>query len=678
MRCRMRVVMILGAACCLPTGLMAQTGGVPMGAPGINAVTGAPTVNTLNPYGLYQKHWMVAGRVVTLNGDPIPNVRVAVQPTEAGEFRTLITDDQGNFATEYFTNPELVKTFGVILIVNKKGYLKAHELVDFGEDQKTTMAIPITLREPIADPQLLSQAEMSAAFTARLKSLGPADGLSSKSEKDYAHGVEAYLDHQHPDHALPSFSKVIERDPLCVACRAMLAMAELDSGDWDGANRNFSRGVDDIRSGGQGDTGKAKALPGMKRPEPIIALGIMESWRHQEERAAQFFQEALTLAPNDALALQEMGRMQMFMRNFSSAASYLGKAVAAGGSPEARLLHSEALLDVGDFDAANQEMTKYLDGRDVKTMPLYVRQVWARIGERKKIEVAYLQPKTKAKSVPAIDYLHSPIPELKDLVVAKDQAPLQEVLTEVGKNVESFFKNFPNTVSLEEIHQEKVSHRGRVDGSLDQKFHYLCLMPEDNSELAFNEYRANMTGDAGQPQGLKDGFMLTSGFASVSLIFHPLYQSDSNFKYLGQQKVDGRDTYVIAYAQRPEKSKINGIFKMGPTSMPTFSQGLAWIDGENYQIIRMRTDLLRPLPEVRLDKETTEIDFGQTRFKSVSGDFWLPREVKVSVDWNGHALRNLHDYSDFKLFSVGATEKLGKPKEAGQSAKQDQPGPDKN
>lgn len=664
--------------CCamsgISTALTGQTGGVPMGAPSLNPISGAPVLNNINPYSLYQKHWLVAGRVITLNGEPVPNVKVSVQPTEAGEFRTITTDDEGNFATEYYTNPELVKAFGVVLIVNKKGYLKAHEWVDFGENEKNTFAISITLREPVADPQLLSQAEMSTALTDRLKDLGPADGLTSKSQKDYEHGVEVYRDHQRPDHSLYAFMKVLERDPLCIGCRTMLAMAELDSGDWDDANRNLFRCVNDIRKAAEGG---AKPQPGLKRTEPMIALGIMESWRHQEERAAQFFQEALSIAPSDSLALQEMGRMQMFMRNFPTAANYLGKALAADASPEARFLHSEALLDAGDFDAANQEMNRYLDGRDVKTMPLYVRQVWARIGERKKIEVAYLQPKTKANLVPTIDYLHYPVPELKGLVVARNQAPLQGALAAVGKNVDAFFKNFPNTESVEEIHQEKISRRGKVSGSLDQKFHYLCLMPGDNSELAFNEYRANMSGDAGLPRGLKDGFMLTSGFASASLIFHPLYQSDSNFKYLGWERVGGRDTYVIAYAQRPESSRINGIFKMGPTSMPTFSQGLAWIDAETYQIVRMRTDLLKPLSEVRLEKETTEIDFNQTHFKSVAGEFWLPREVKVSVDWNGHTLRNLHDYSDFKLFSVGAREKVSKPGEGGQASKQDKPGPGK-
>jgi hypothetical protein len=316
-----------------------------------------------------------------------------------------------------------------------------------------------------------------------------------------------------------------------------------------------------------------------------------------------------------------------------------------------------------------------LDGRDPKTMPLEIRQVWSRIQERKKVEFAYVKPKEKpkAKANQSIDYLHRPVPELKDMVPAQDQAPLGSLLSAVGKNVAAYFKNFPNTVSLEQIHQEKVTRRGKAGGSLDQQFHYLCLMPMDESEVGFNEYRANMSGEAGQPKGLTDGYMLTSGFASASLIFHPLFQAESNFKYLGRQKIDGRDTHVIAFAQRPEKARINGSFKMGATSMPTFSQGLVWVDPDNFEIIRMRTDLLRPLPDVRLDKETTEIDFTENHFKSIAEGFWLPRDVTVSVTWNGKTLRNRHGYSDFKLFSVGASEKIGKPKQVEETSKEQTP-----
>ena len=162
--------------------------------------------------------------------------------------------------------------------------------------------------------------------------------------------------------------------------------------------------------------------------------------------------------------------------------------------------------------------------------------------------------------------------------------------------------------------------------------------------------------------------MLTSGFASASLLFHPTYQSQAAFRYLGRQKVNGRGTYVIAFAQEPRKANYYGAFTFGETRRMTLSQGLAWVDSESYEITRLRTDLLMPLSEVRLERETTEIDFAPVRFKSISKEFSLPQQVIVTVDWNGKLLRNEHRYSEFKLFNVEAIDKPGKPKELGETS----------
>jgi hypothetical protein len=102
----------------------------------------------------------------------------------------------------------------------------------------------------------------------------------------------------------------------------------------------------------------------------------------------------------------------------------------------------------------------------------------------------------------------------------------------------------------------------------------------------------------------------------------------------------------------------------------TFTQGLAWIDSQNYQILRLRTDLLKALPEVALKRQTTEISFSEVHFKSITAGFWLPREVAVTVDWHGKVLRNDHEYSDFKIFNVDSTQKIGKPKELAQTSKE--------
>jgi hypothetical protein len=598
----------------------------------------------------------VAGKVTTLRGDPVAGAKVDVAPNGVSSgFRTLVTNFQGEFQAEYWVDATLVEEFGVDLKVTKKGFLKAHAVIDFGASDKTWV-IPVTLREP-EDSELLSQADLISGLAPRLKKLGASDGLSAAGEKDYARGVAELLDRGRSDRALPFFTKVIRRDASCMPCRTMLALAELDSGDWDGAYRNLVQAINKV---------PADASAG--RPEPLLALGVMESWRHQPTNAAGYFVEALKYAPQDSLALQELGRSQLLIQNWGAADQYLSKAIGAGAGPEARLLRVEALLGGDHSREANAEMLRYLDGRDVKKMPVQVRQLWAQIQDRMKVDSAYLKAEPKGDA--AIDYLHHPPPDLNGLEPATDQGQLDSILSAVGKTVAEFFRNFPNTSSLEQIHQEKLGRKQKAGATLDQKFRYLCFTPAEDWGPGFDEYRVDLSGTPASQQGLQDGFMLTSGFASASLLFHPTYQPQASFRYLGRQKVNGRDTYVIAFAQQPGKARLKGAFKSGGISMTTFSQGLAWIDSQSYEITRLRKDLLKPLPEVKLERETTEIAFGEVHFKGMAEGFWLPQQVTVTVDWNGKHLENEHRYSEFKLFNVEATEKMRKPKEVDQTAKQ--------
>ena len=621
----------------------------------------APSFGTANVPVTFQKAWVVGGKVRTLEGDPVHGAKVVVQPlSTSGDFRFIRTDLQGNFRADYQFNTDTVKELSVALTVTMEGFLDAHQIIDLGGTDKFWV-IPVTLRDAKEDPNLLSQADLISHLAPKLKELGPSDRLSAKSQKEYARGVEEFLDRSRPDRALPFFSGVVKRDPACVACRTMLGLAELDSGDWDGAQRNLGEAVNAIQADRK-----------LARPEPFVAYGVMYSWRHDPGKASPFFVEALKFDAQDALSLQELGRSQLLLQNWVNAAPYLTKALDAGAKPEARLMLVEALLNAGSVEEANKEMTRYLEGKDLKQMPIRVRQLWAQVQNKKKVEAAYAE--VISEKVQTIDYVHHIPAELKDLEPAEDQKPLESILSSVGKSVSLFFRNFPNTSALEQIHQEKLRHKGgKVDDSQDQKFHYLCIVSSETTGPGFSESRAGLSGDQGQLRGLEEGFMLTDGFASSSLVFHPIYQPQSTFRYLGRQKVNGRDTFVIAFAQQPKKARMNGIFKSGKVSMPIFTQGLAWVDPSSYQILRLRTDLLTPLPEVRLERETTEIDYSEVHFKTVAEAFWLPRAVTVTVRWNGKNLRNEHEYSDFKLFSVASSQKVGKPKE--QDAKKNETGP---
>jgi hypothetical protein len=91
-------------------------------------------------------------------------------------------------------------------------------------------------------------------------------------------------------------------------------------------------------------------------------------------------------------------------------------------------------------------------------------------------------------------------------------------------------------------------------------------------------------------------------------------------------------------------------------------QGIAWVDPDTFQIIRMRTNLLATDHPVALREQTTDIRFSEVRFDGVPQSFWLPFEVLVS--WRvggGITYLNRHRYSDYRLFTVESYDKINQP-----------------
>jgi hypothetical protein len=260
-----------------------------------------------------------------------------------------------------------------------------------------------------------------------------------------------------------------------------------------------------------------------------------------------------------------------------------------------------------------------------------------------------------------LDELTRALPELKRLEPAEGRQELPLILQRVGENVEVFFRNFPNTSSLEQVTQRRWSGDGWSEKEISQRFHYLALTRPAETGPGLDEYRTDAQGKQAELHGLQRGFLLTQGFVSMAIYFHPLEQPGSAFRYLGQQMMQKRQTYVVAFAQRPVTARVTGQTTIGENSVAVFVQGVAWIDPASFQIVRLRTDLLAPREDIGLKRQTTEVDFDEVRFSSVAARLWLPRKVAVRQEWKDWTFYNLHRYSDFKLFKVEATSGPAQP-----------------
>ena len=257
---------------------------------------------------------------------------------------------------------------------------------------------------------------------------------------------------------------------------------------------------------------------------------------------------------------------------------------------------------------------------------------------------------------PLLDYplqdLLRAVPELRGLEPAPNQDDLASILDKAGKVTEDLLDRMPNLVSHEEVIQQKLGAPGRVMDHRRVQFDYMILTHQQNQKVTLDEYRAGSDGSPLAMEGLEEGYMLTQGFASEWLHFLPPARPSARFRYLGQQTDGGLRCYVVAFAQKPGFATLTGTVVQAGRSVCLLYQGIAWIDEASFRIVRLRSDLLAPRPDIGLERQTVELHFGEVHLPQTVSALWLPQEVVVTTDMTDHLFRNIHRYSGYRLFKV--------------------------
>jgi hypothetical protein len=194
-----------------------------------------------------------------------------------------------------------------------------------------------------------------------------------------------------------------------------------------------------------------------------------------------------------------------------------------------------------------------------------------------------------------------------------------------------------------------------------RKFDYVVSIQEIRSgDLGVEEYRNGGGMAAEFPNGI-----ITNGLPSLVLIFHPFYAPNYEMKCEGLGRANGGPAWQVHFRQNPAKPILNRAYKIGLNgpSYPVALKGRAWISSENYQILRIETDLVAPIPEIRLVAEHTAIEYGSVNFRQGNVNLWLPQSAEVYFDWKGRRIHRRHSFSDYLLFAVDDRQRIAAPKD---------------
>jgi hypothetical protein len=310
--------------------------------------------------------------------------------------------------------------------------------------------------------------------------------------------------------------------------------------------------------------------------------------------------------------------------------------------------------------------------------------------------------KSYAEAQPYMDLtvpqLQRIVPALEGLKSEKGSLRLQSILERTGEVIQTQIPRMPNLVAKESVAQADVGGaRGPATGALynnsgrgfnqaagllqqysmqfgtDEKqleqnlhltlvtespwkdFDYLILAhPSSDQSQVLEESRTDLKAPNGKRLKQEQKILHGIGFEYLWLIFQPANAPQSNYRLLGQQKMYGHETWVVGFAQSPDRVKLPATIDLSGVAYPLLYQGIAWIDATTFNIVRLRTDLLAPLPAIHLERFSSDLRFERIDIAGLNLALWLPWQVELIWTQAGQMSGEFHAYTKYSLFHATA------------------------
>jgi hypothetical protein len=330
--------------------------------------------------------------------------------------------------------------------------------------------------------------------------------------------------------------------------------------------------------------------------------------------------------------------------------------------------HLSALLEVGQELINENGDTE----RAIRTMQTYVKANPADIAAAKQLEdwthpAPAVAPVRAAKAVPRPPELPIPSswmpPDVDEKIPAIEAGavcPMDDLLQKTGQRLLTLVQDVDRFTATESIVDETINRYGTPSSAEKQKFAYTVSIHEMRpGMLTVDEFRSNETGHTEFPDGV-----ITTGLPALVLVFHPFYAKDYEMTCEGLARGSAGLAWQVHFRQRPDKPiELRG-FRVGSMGSvhPAALRGRAWIAADTNQVVRLETDLVAPMPEIRLVAEHIAVEYGAVRFQKDQVDLWLPHSAEVYFDWRGQRVHRRHAFDNYLLFSIDENEHIGSPK----------------
>jgi tetratricopeptide (TPR) repeat protein len=471
--------------------------------------------------------------------------------------------------------------------------------------------------------------------------------------------------------------------------------------------REVGKALEELRANKPNDA--RKHLEAAQRAAPASAeveylFGVYSSQVNDQVQAKAYWMKTLELNPKHLSALLAVGQGLLQENKSTEAMPYLTRAAEAEPSSwRAHALLAEALVLQHQNDEAVKQAERAIQlghERAAVVQPLLARALAAR-GDRDeatKVLAAYVQthpadtaankdletlknPQTRDASSDAAvaasemaamnkdagalpmpsKWMPPDVDEKVPPVEAGASCAVDDVVSKAGQQLITLISDVDRFAATESLTHESIGRTGLASYPEKRKFAYVVSIQEvQHGYLNVEEYR---NGSGGSAADFPDG-VATNGLPALVLIFHPYNAVNFEMTCEGLARWNGGLAWQVHFKQRTDKPNTIKRYRIGADgpSYPVALKGRAWISADSYQIVRLESDLVAPVPQIRLVADHTAIEYGPVKFTKSNVNMWLPQSAEVYYDWKGRRIHRRHSFSNYMLFGIEDRQKITVPK----------------
>ncbi len=389
-------------------------------------------------------------------------------------------------------------------------------------------------------------------------------------------------------------------------------------------------------------------------------MGVLLLRRKDSAKALPYLQKAVDLAPTHAPALLALGQAAYLQGDFTRATTALKQSLAEQpGGPQAATAQElisrirESIPSPGGPAGGDTSTNANANAGPNPNADSNADLAPRKVSVETLRELAVIAPVTETNWLPQdIDLQH--------LVLDPGvTCQLDDVIRATGDRVKELVENVGRFTATENVEHYKLSPLGLQISHETRKFDYLVeISPFGARDLDVQEYRNGSVSAQQFP-----GHIGTNGLPTLALVFHPYYQEKYLYACEGRGMWRNKPAWIVHFQQRADRKGAMLVYRVGPNSYAVGLKGRAWIDAATSQILAIETDTMRPVPEIRLARDHQLIEYGPVGFRNDTMHLWLPKSADWYCSLNGQRYHRRHTFSQFLLFSVDDTQKIGKPKD---------------